>query len=377
MQRFVSDVSSRLLSLSLIKQTSLFADNFSLRAWTQKSATLRQFFLLRDAFASMYRFLLQSKSSVREASRLEYRNTLILILIDFILGSLVGLLFSFFAQPAYNQAVRFIKYTCNGFFEEYLDWFMGWPAGFKFNANLTRFLGRFFLVLLRLWRGKKHSLLHYFIYLLATIWNPIDLNRALTLVSIAKHFGLSMIIALMVDFWKLATIHIFLFYRIIRVIQRAYFTWLLALFRLFQGRKWNVLRKRVDHSQYSMDQLLVGMLLFSILLCTWPTVAAYYSLFAISLLAVWTVECVADSLSILLSRFPIYSLLIKDSATLTSGIKLKPLKLSTPPSFLLQLEPEPSSALLKPFLSDLLSRWQRLFNLQNAHSFITAKELEK
>lgn len=215
------------------------------------------------------------------------------------------------------------------------------------------------------------------LFCLAAVWNPIDLNRTLALVAFAKHFGLSMIIALAIDFWKLATIHISLFYRLIRVIQRAYFTWLLALFRLFQGRKWNVLRKRVDYTQYSMDQLLVGMLLFSILLCTWPTVSAYYLLFTASLLAVWTVECVADSLSILLNRFPVYSLMIKDSATLTSGIKLKPLKLTTPPSFLLQLEPEPPSALLKPFLSVLLSRWQRLFNVHNAVQLLTAKELEK
>ena len=127
----------------------------SLRTASEHSATLRQLFARKDAFAQMYKFLLSSRGSVTEASRLQYRNALVLVLADFIAGALFGILFALFSDQIFSLLGQFMAYFTNGFFEEYLDWFMGWPAGFKFNANLTRFLGRVFLLLLRTWKGKQ------------------------------------------------------------------------------------------------------------------------------------------------------------------------------------------------------------------------------
>jgi phosphatidylinositol glycan class Q protein len=42
-----------------------------------------------------------------------------------------------------------------------------------------------------------------------------------------------------------------------------------------------VLRKRIDPWVYDMDQLLFGTMLFTLLAFLFPTVLAYYSLFAI------------------------------------------------------------------------------------------------
>ena len=53
-----------------------------------------------------------------------------------------------------------------------------------------------------------------------------------------------------------------------------------SLWRLFRGKKWNVLRKRVDSAQYDVDQLFIGTLLFTILLFLLPTTAFYYIVFA-------------------------------------------------------------------------------------------------
>lgn len=45
------------------------------------------------------------------------------------------------------------------------------------------------------------------------------------------------------------------------------------------GKKWNVLRLRVDSINYQADQLILGTIMFTILLFLFPTVALYYSVF--------------------------------------------------------------------------------------------------
>lgn len=50
---------------------------------------------------------------------------------------------------------------------------------------------------------------------------------------------------------------------------------------LFLGKKWNVLRLRVDSVNYQADQLILGTILFTILLFLLPTVGLYYSVFMV------------------------------------------------------------------------------------------------
>lgn len=44
----------------------------------------------------------------------------------------------------------------------------------------------------------------------------------------------------------------------------------------FRGRKWNVLRRRVDSSSADPDRLLIGTILFTVFVCLTPTVCAFY-----------------------------------------------------------------------------------------------------
>lgn len=52
-----------------------------------------------------------------------------------------------------------------------------------------------------------------------------------------------------------------------------------SLWRLFRGKKWNVLRRRVDSAVYDVDQLFLSTLLFTILLFLLPTTALFYAVF--------------------------------------------------------------------------------------------------
>ena len=56
-----------------------------------------------------------------------------------------------------------------------------------------------------------------------------------------------------------------------------------SLWHLFRGRKRNILRNRVDTLDFSMERLLLGTILFTILVFLFPTFAVYYLFF----LTVW------------------------------------------------------------------------------------------
>jgi hypothetical protein len=47
------------------------------------------------------------------------------------------------------------------------------------------------------------------------------------------------------------------------------------------GKRANVLRNRVDSWDYALDQRLFGTILFTLLAFLFPTVLAYYALFAL------------------------------------------------------------------------------------------------
>jgi hypothetical protein len=189
-----------------------------------------------------------------------------------------------------------------------------------------------------------------------------------------KHFGLTFMLGFISDFFSISTLHILLFYRLMTKIYRFYCFMMVSLFRLFRGKKWNVLRKRVDSTEYTMDQLLVGMLLFSMLFCTFPTVMAYYLLFTTSILFVSSIKCLLESLTIFLNSFPIYFLFLKtfNNPIITERFRLVPYDLKTrTPSFVLTLESPKNSEIFSNLFSELIDCWQKVYNLKNVYNIIT------
>jgi len=151
-QKFLSDSVTSFLSLKFIKKLTIFSQQNSLRPFSNNSSCLDQLLKKKDHFSELYKYLLFNESVLSDHNRNQYRNNLILTASDLIFSSillphLIILTFPWIKDNFYK------KFTIN-FFENYLDWFMGWPAGFKFNANLTKFFGKFFLSLLAVWKGK-------------------------------------------------------------------------------------------------------------------------------------------------------------------------------------------------------------------------------
>ncbi|CAN4106626.1 unnamed protein product [Withania somnifera] len=94
-------------------------------------------------------------------------------------------------------------------------------------------------------------------------------------------FGLTAAAALTIDTISLATTHVSALQWLLTLLYSWQIQAVDALWRLFRGRKWNPLRQRLDSYAYSVEQHVVGSLLFTPLLLLLPTTSLFYIFFTI------------------------------------------------------------------------------------------------
>ncbi|XP_062598614.1 phosphatidylinositol N-acetylglucosaminyltransferase subunit Q-like [Saccostrea cucullata] len=175
-----------------------------------------------------------------------------------------------------------------------VEWLMGAPAGLKLNKQLTEFLGHFFLYHIYLWKG--------YLGILQTV-----LSSMLWYSSLLGLLGITAQLCFLRDVISMMSLHIYCFYVYAARLYRFQVYALSAFWRLFRGKKWNVLRQRLDSVRYDVDQLFLGTLLFTILLFTLPTCALYYVVFTMLRLVVLLAHELIDKVIQSLDLLPLYS----------------------------------------------------------------------
>ena len=141
---------------------------------------------------------------------------------------------------------------------------MGVPGGLKLNNELDHFLGTCFLNMITLWRELYKEILNVY------------LDTWLYVIILISPFGLALMLSLVHDILKFTMICITCLYIISAKLYAYQISALMSLSRLFMGRKYNVLKKRIDLCCYDASQLLLGTILFTILLFLLPTTGMYY-----------------------------------------------------------------------------------------------------
>src|SRR5690606_33033203 len=68
--------------------------------------------------------------------------------------------------------------------------------------------------------------------------------------------GFGGVLALVRDFIELFTFHIYILHMLFSVFHCVEISTMITLGRLLQGKKWNVLRYRVDHEHFSSSQVI-------------------------------------------------------------------------------------------------------------------------
>ncbi|XP_054614753.1 phosphatidylinositol N-acetylglucosaminyltransferase subunit Q isoform X2 [Dunckerocampus dactyliophorus] len=224
--------------------------------------------------------------------------------------------------------------------EELLQWLMGAPAGLKMNRVLDQVLGRFFLYHIHLWISYIH-LMSPFVE--AILWYG----------GLSACLGLTFALSLFSDMVALLTFHIYCFYVYGARIYCLKIYGLSSLWRLFRGKKWNVLRQRVDSCSYDVDQLFIGTLLFTILLFLLPTTALYYLVFTLLRVVIMLFQGVIHLSVDFINSFPLFAIGLRVCRPyrLAEGVRFRVLsdEPGTALHLLMEINPLKSSTVIQTY----------------------------
>jgi len=179
-----------------------------------------------------------------------------------------------------------------------IDWLGRFPIGFKLNERLTETMGRDLKSFLRIyeWFISSLSLSGISVIRPLSFWYFFPAAGVL--------LGGSGSIALLLDLFRLSTLHTLILLTCFRFVYRAELYLLRALWRLFRGKKKNILRKRTDTMEYDSMQLLLGTILFAVALFLFTTIFVYHTFFAVTESCVALCSFPLLALYLLLERFP-------------------------------------------------------------------------
>ncbi|OCH93777.1 Gpi1-domain-containing protein [Obba rivulosa] len=280
--------------------------------------------------------------TVRDISRyVRFYNCVWLVLNDVIIGVAFG---SFLCE---NRLVlsRILEFTLQHYLVEWIQdalmWLNNWPAGLKLNTELSSFVFYIFMTIVKLWARVLIALAPYYPVI---FW----------LAGAMGWFGMTAIISLLADLLRFFTAHLWVCYWLSAIVFRHQLGFIGSLWNLFRGKRYNVLRKRLESWDYDIDQLLLGTILFTLVTFLYPTMLAYYALFATTRLLTIIVHAALDTSSALLNHFPLFALMlrIKDPLRLPGGIMFLR---SLAGSLMLQNEAAPLSFVFRHY-ADLGSR---------------------
>ncbi|KFK34938.1 hypothetical protein AALP_AA5G213500 [Arabis alpina] len=205
-----------------------------------------------------------------EKAALQRHSTWSAMVVDLVLGNLIGLSLLFNTESVCSWIFNFAKEFTNDILRSGCVWLMGVPAGFKLNTELAEVLGMVSLNVIQIWSTLWFFMASFIFYLI----------RAIAILGIT--FGATISAAFVIDVITFATLHITALHWAITLVYSHQIQALAALWRLFRGRKLNPLRQRLDSYGYTVKQHVVGSLMFTPLLLLLPTTSVFYIFFTIT-----------------------------------------------------------------------------------------------
>lgn len=311
-----SELSTNGHSLSLL--IFLFVLNILLKLVNACQRVLEQLlFLLRYSATAIH--LHQTVETIKWALKsLRQQQTVTLIVGNILMSKitdfLCGLVMLYFLVQYKAALIQFAYDTIETIveaLEKLLIFLMGAPAGLKLNSAFNLTLGKFYSYHVTLWRA----------FLDAS--SPL-LSFALYLLVFPGACGLSFQAALLSDLLTFSTFHIYCIYVYAARLYGVQMKGLISLWRLFIGRKYNPLRKRVDSHQYTHNQLFIGTLVFTVLIFLFPTTLLYYAVFATFRITLISMNGFLLRLRYYLQCFPMYTMILwlSNSPSVRGAVKL-------------------------------------------------------
>ncbi|SBT38182.1 phosphatidylinositol N-acetylglucosaminyltransferase subunit GPI1, putative [Plasmodium ovale wallikeri] len=185
------------------------------------------------------------------------------------------------------------------------------PLGLKLNNNFTSFIGSAIVSILDKWDYFKNIF-------------PLRSSVVVDVFRVSSLLGFSFFLSLLIDYIKLITAHVSLIFFFLKKLCSIFHSNIYSLYLLFNGKKWNILKLRVDTNYYTNEEVILGTILFTILIFLYPTVLVLFSAFGI---IYFMINRFTYSLSIVkdvILYSPFYILFLRSSSNkyISKGIKL-------------------------------------------------------
>ncbi|TVU18585.1 hypothetical protein EJB05_34692, partial [Eragrostis curvula] len=208
------------------------------------------------------------------------------IIVDLLMGFVLGAALLLNTENICAWTIALVHSMTDGILRSGCVWLMGVPAGFKLNTELAELLGMISLNAIQI-----YSTLWFFVggYLRHVIQGIAFSGIIL---------GFTVPVSFLIDVIQLATLHVTILHWLISMIYSRQIQTVASLWRLFRGRKWNPLRQRLDSYDYTVEQHVVGSLLFTPVLLLIPTTSVFYIFFSI---LTTTIICLCVILEIVVS----------------------------------------------------------------------------
>lgn len=191
------------------------------------------------------------------------------IIVDLLMGFVLGAAFLLNTETICIWTIALVHHMTEAILRSGCVWLMGVPAGFKLNTELAELLGMISLNAVQI-----YSTLWFFVGgYLRHIIQGIAVSGII--------LGLTAPVSFFIDIIQLATLHVTILHWLISSLYSRQIQTVASLWRLFRGRKWNPLRQRLDSYDYTVEQHVVGSLLFTPILLLIPTTSVFYVFFSI------------------------------------------------------------------------------------------------
>ncbi|RLN05225.1 hypothetical protein C2845_PM13G25600 [Panicum miliaceum] len=198
------------------------------------------------------------------------------IAVDLLMGFVLGAVFLLNTETICIWTIALVHHMTDAILRSGCVWLMGVPAGFKLNTELAELLGTISLNAVQIY---------------STLWFFVGAYLRRIIEGIAFSgiiLGLTAPVSFFIDIIQLATLHVTMLHWLISSVYSRQIQTVASLWRLFRGRKWNPLRQRLDSYDYTVEQHVVGSLLFTPVLLLIPTTSVFYVFFSIlTTMVIW------------------------------------------------------------------------------------------
>lgn len=263
------------------------------------SQLLFRYRVLQGLTGSYQRLRGTTNPTERRKIQLSLWTSVSIVLVDVLVGFICAWLLCYRPEVFFVPIQRAYLYLNNEVLQSVVAWLMDSPAGLQMNRNMVVFLGTISLTVVTYW----DALISF--CLTSSGYIDVDWVVSRSMALISGVFGMSALMSLLIDLASFSFFHIFFLCLGTSRLWNATVKIIVSFTHFFSGKKYNVLKHRVDNHEFNIDQLILGTVFLSMVVFLSPTVLVFYITYILLWSGVVLLQLVMRALVSIFSLFPI------------------------------------------------------------------------